>query len=303
MPDGKLWQASSERSDEALTFGLARGFGSWAAVAGIEHASVGVQSNGTLWCSVAGISPPMMEQVGAEVDWKTVISQPHGNSVLLLKTNGTLWRWGTCTNRSGPAALRQFPIHRIDDASDWSSVLSGSFNSMAWKTNGEAWLLVFTTNLLTLPHLLLDPEGAMHRIPAMDGTKWRSEAFPNFGVRADGTFWRFGGNITNVGHFQIGADANWDTAVLGNIAEFEPALVARKTDGTLWTWKGDFDHPVQIWSHNQWVGLGLAADRSILALAADGGVWNWRMPETPDTGAWLAPSRRPMRVGNVFDPR
>ena len=59
--------------------------------------TVGIQPDGTLWISEKPASnkwtPGKLQQFGSETNWRQLAQGRR--SVVLLKTDGTLWRWGS----------------------------------------------------------------------------------------------------------------------------------------------------------------------------------------------------------------
>src|SRR5207247_1073139 len=68
-------------------------------------ATVGIRSDGTLWVSEHPLEfqnlrpgagkPDSLVQFGNETNWLKVVRDRSSLSVLLLKSDGSLWRWGT----------------------------------------------------------------------------------------------------------------------------------------------------------------------------------------------------------------
>ncbi|HZL14036.1 MAG TPA: hypothetical protein VFC85_07815 [Verrucomicrobiae bacterium] len=53
----------------------------------------------------------------------------------------------------------------------------------------------------------------------------------------------------------------------------------------------------QLGNHSDWIAISQFHYWSTLALAADGSLWLWN---EPSGHAWLAPSRKPVFIGNIF---
>ena len=108
--------------------------------------TVGIRADGTLWISSraepTAWTGAEMTQIGDETDWQQVVRQ-YGGSFLLLKNNGTLWRWGT--NRLDWSqwqahwpTVRNSPPHQIGTNSDWREIVDGGYAN-ARRTDGSSW--------------------------------------------------------------------------------------------------------------------------------------------------------------------
>jgi hypothetical protein len=155
----------------------------------------------------------------------------------------------------------------------------------------------------------------MERYPELDHTLWRSLANSGpfqiqMGVRDDGTLQVWG----DLGNGRIGTETNWVAVTCLHEAVDDLKIVALKTDGSLWRW--DFSmrrhsnpaaaRPFRISSHKDWVAI--TADwTGLVGLAADGSLWRWQFePGVSHVAGFnvpplLAASRRPQRLGNIFD--
>ncbi|MBK9347641.1 MAG: hypothetical protein IPN06_15190 [Burkholderiales bacterium] len=129
--------------------------------AGGDH-SLAIFNNGSLWAwgangfgqlgigtLVDGYAPV---QVGTDTDWESISAggghneagndlASNGGHSLAIKTNGTLWAWGS--NANG-----QLGTGTTDDATaptqvgtdrDWKRVSAGKLHSFAWKADGSLW--------------------------------------------------------------------------------------------------------------------------------------------------------------------
>jgi hypothetical protein len=239
-------------------------------------------------------------RIGEETNWLNVVRDSHFYSVLLLKTDGTLWRWGTNHWKQAWPGLRSFVPQPIVAEHDWASIVSAGSSIYAWKQNGEAW--IYDSGFENHPRLL-------QRWPGFDKTKWRSlsqVARFQAGVREDGTAWLWGLSAppsSGEEGVQIGHGSDWVAVALSRLE-----LVGLKADGSLWQWNFGYSQnrrmwfpgaPVRLGTHHDWVAVGHTHD-GIFSLAADGSLWCW-WDRDSYSGALLATSRRPTRIENIFD--
>jgi alpha-tubulin suppressor-like RCC1 family protein len=273
--------------------------------------TVGIRSDGTLWVS-DNSNPKVwtgdkLTRFGDETNWQQVARSWTTPSVLLLKKDGTLWRWGT-NHFNGDKqpqrwpGLRIFVPYQIGTNSDWKIIsTAGGYGFLAQRFDGTAWTvqvkkggndeLITATNFDQLPLEKL------------------SRAGDQFGasVRKDGTLWLWG-ELYGRGHgytLQSGTETNWVSAAV----TWGFGMVALKSDGTLWKWDRNdpfvpavtFTAPLTRMSiHNDWVAI-VGSGNGVVSLAADGSLWYWpdrRMYE------WSQPllrlPKQPRFLGNVF---
>jgi alpha-tubulin suppressor-like RCC1 family protein len=281
----------------------------WLSVAsGVSH-TASIKTDGTFWSwgrnnvgqlglgNTTNYSSP--KQVGILTNWEKVScgrggAFGGGTFTLAIKTNGTLWSWGS--NGSGQLGLgdssdRSSPV-QIGALTDWLSVACGGDYTAAIKTNGTIWAwgengrgqlgLGNTTNYSSPKQI-----GAL--------TDWSYVACGyeyTVAIKANGTLWGWGynalygslglGNTTNYSSpKQIGALTNWLKVSCGTY--FTTAI---KTDGTLWAWgrnnggqlglgdASDRSSPVQVGALNTWATLG-TGNQCSFAVKTDKTVWSW----------------------------
>jgi alpha-tubulin suppressor-like RCC1 family protein len=210
-----------------------------------ETAFYAIKDNGTLWAQ--GYVSYMygsghldeLTQLGTD-SWKQIAI---GNDYTLgLKTDGTLWTWGYCTE--GQMGLGEMVsgvgLTQIGTATDWNFVTSGGFNSYAIKQNGTLWS--WGGNFEGVLGLGNDTNVA---VPTQIGgdANWKFVSATGesaSGVKTDGTLWGWGNYlIYNVGTWidnleqrrspsKISNDTDWDTTSMGS------GMFFRKTNGEYW---------------------------------------------------------------------
>ena len=276
--------------------------------------TVGVQSNGTLWTSERSDNGKwlvdQLTQFGNESDWQQV-ARVDATSVILLKTNGTLWQWGTnhfdlgkqaYTDRRWPG-LQAFQPTQLGTNSDWQTV--GKWGAtLARKTDGSVWAvsdrdasgvtdLRRMTNFDQLPpEVTQPPSSAWKPYLRKDGTLWFSHSENRMEKGTTKEFFE---------QSQISRDTNWlSTQWAGKW------IVALRSDGTLWKWEqmGWSDQfsksPSRLGIHSDWAAIG-SFDSYLVSLAGDGTLWSWAGSAANDyREMWLAPSRQPELLTNIF---
>ena len=122
----------------------------WSNGASANLCSYAIKTDGTLWSwgyngsgglglgNLTNYSSP--KQIGALTNWASVTASA-GSFVIALKTNGTLWSWGT--NNFGQLGLgdttdRSSPV-QIGSLATWANQTCGSGGVLAIKTDGTIW--------------------------------------------------------------------------------------------------------------------------------------------------------------------
>jgi ABC-type transport system involved in multi-copper enzyme maturation permease subunit len=276
--------------------------------------TVGVQTNGTLWVSDASgdghWTGDKMSRFGSETNWRQVARSAAG--VLLLKNDGTLWRWGTnhFDWNHGPIkwpSLRTCQPYQVGTDAGWKT-LGGIWNNLAQKSDGSIWSIGLDdknwkdelhrdTNLDQVPLQTLSLSGDSERACVRpDGTLWVN--------------WDYVQNGTNFssGFVRAGTETNWTTVALN-----QHKMVALKSDGSLWQWILPYPWestrenlirliqkpPTRIGIHNDWVAIA-GNWQDVIALAADGSLWLWPDREQYEGSTLLKLPKQPQWLGNVF---
>jgi ABC-type transport system involved in multi-copper enzyme maturation permease subunit len=290
----------------------------WISVMSDLLETIAIRADGTLWVSeqsrdLRADSPESsrLVEVGGE-RWRQVVRDPGGHrSVLLLKTDGTLWRWReTNATNVRKSRLNAPPPYPLGNETNWATLTPFGTRTDFAKTDGTVWSTETAYRRSRADSIDLEsgpPPGlTINRQPDLDGIQWRSGTrfrAGDAGVQSDGTLWLMGripGNRRKIME-RIDAGTDWK-AVAGG---FNGAL-ALKTDGSLWKLEGgnwtDPPHLRRLSQQSDWVAV--AADINMLyAMAADGSIWQWEASEFRSGGFQAAPSRIPVKIASLFPSR
>lgn len=265
--------------------------------------TVGIQRDGTLWLSDASDhrrwTGDKLTQFGSETNWQQLAQSYDFASVLLLKTDGTLWWWrphGHDWSQTNWPSLHGFQPRQIGTNADWSDIFSER-GFLARKTDGSVWSIEagkaqrqINYDSIALQNSSHIGSGGMGAYIRNDGTLW---GCTDFQYRNTSTF----------RSWQISKATNWVSSAMS-----WNGMMALKADGTLWQWLPDrqtsqisFDAPpTRLGIHNDWVAL-TPMESGAVALAADGSLWFWPYPYTWEyQQTFLALPKQPKFLGNVF---
>jgi alpha-tubulin suppressor-like RCC1 family protein len=310
--NGQLGQGNVTDRSSPVQIGTATDWSS--EIASARYSGFAIKTGGTLWAwglntngrlginsSVANTSSPI--QVGTGTDWSNVSAG--ANHTLAVKTNGTLWAWGTntygqlginnATNRSSPV--------QVGTDTNWSRAFcntnTGSSGpvSFAIKTNGTLWAWGRNAGGLGV---FYNQNATAGYVPVQigTGTDWASAGTgirSSFAIKTGGTLWAWGYNsqgvlglgdvTTRSSPVQIGTGTDWSKVDGSRTSTF-----AIKTGGTLWAWgyngvgqlgQGNTtvrSSPVQVGTGTDWSNIsasGQNVGQFVLALKTGGTLWSW----------------------------
>lgn len=267
---------------------------------------VGIQPDGTLWISdkpeADKWTPGKLHQYGSETDWRQLAQGR--TSVVLLKSNGTLWLWGCVTNELHQwPGLLAFTPDQIGTNSDWQELctLRGVF---ARETNGDVWYLEADWKAGKVEPVRATNYDEIDLKTASSAGD-QATAF----VRPDGTLWVLNRywdeksrRTVGTGNLRIGKENDWRAVAVSDFM-----MVALKADGSLWQW--NFKNgsvveavnvpPTRLGIHDDWVAISGRLG-CVITLSADGSLWLWPDKRYYDNVSLLKLPKQPEFLGNVF---
>jgi alpha-tubulin suppressor-like RCC1 family protein len=284
----------------------------WSSFTAGESHTMGLTTNSTIWVwgnnqlgqLGLGDNSPLTVTVPTllndESNW-SIINAGYYHS-LALKTNGTLWAWGS--NESGQLGSGDWNNYTapllIGTDYDWSLVIGGSNHTLGLKTNpagGGAGGTIWSWGFNGGGQLGLGDSGngTDRNTPTQIGidSDWVNVQVGNtfsFGIKNNGTLWSWGNN--NAG--QLGLGYAGDPLDPDNPLNYvtTPSMVGTgsdwlmvegeeytrtyglKTGGTLWEWGDGVSSPVRIGSGTDWRSISSGLYHR-LALKTNGEIWSW----------------------------
>lgn len=332
LPDGRIWIDTlaldyvSNRWEQADVLAVNRSHThfldgtDWANVTADNFQALGIKSDGTLWSLQRKWDPSLnrwfqtnpftITQISSETNWAQIANGDKG--FLLIKKDGSLWLWGTheyewsnrAKSNSVPNKLKAdlaAPPTRVGDETDWATLFppGGGTSPRALKNDGSVWRWEgwSGTNFSYAMIRETDLKGPWSRLAHLE-----EDSF--VGIKTNGSLW-----VIRTIQFptskqkerEVEAELEKDTqwkAVGGNWT----GVYAIRDDGTLWKWSpiwslSNSSVPVQLGNRSDWAALDISWPGSF-AVAADGSLWAW---DQPSRHIWLAPSRKPIYLGNILD--
>jgi hypothetical protein len=347
LPDGKIWMGTLGPAP-ATPLGLRLGNfkmaldggghlfpADWVSIKSDYWLTAGLKKDGTLWVSTN--QPPQLPpnrdrtvneewrnslvQYGNETNWVSLV--PFGRSLLLIKSDGTLWRLGTRdfdTRHKRWPGLMAFTPQRVGAETNWAELFFSGYQLCFRKKDGTEWILGDKWNTNSVARAEIEPDMAVYAVPGFDRGQMRSTALIGnglafqVGVRTDGTFriWadqredpRSRTYEWNPTDRQIGSGTNWLA-----MAHSWDKTVTLRDDGTLWLWDfspawlgnqelDDMEQkvvqtvPVRLGTHSDWIAIS-RNEMGVTALAADGSLWFWPLVNGSELG---------VMAGSIFNPK
>jgi alpha-tubulin suppressor-like RCC1 family protein len=268
-----------------------------------------LKGDGSLWAMGQWIldngfleSHSRLDQFDEGRDWVAVASG--AAHCLALKSDGSLWAWGS--NDYGELGGGTNQLHRshpvrIGHDNDWAKIFAGGMRSFALKSNGTLWAWGMNNKGQLGLGSTLDAN-----VPAPVGQDhdWATVApglVHTLALKSDGSLWAWGQNGNGMlgdGTAGLKSGAEFDAANksspvrIGTSKDWQAISAGHnhsagiKTDGSLWTWGGNFNGqlgngtqefkaiPSRLGLANDWKLVAVGANHTV-ALKRDGTLWAW----------------------------
>lgn len=226
---------------------------------GSAHSNA-VKTNGTLWSFGNGLGGQLgrnntstsgspVQEISLSTNW--CISSASDCFSAGIKTDGTLWVWGTngygLLGNNCATGNMSSPIQEITSSNNWAFVQAGGRTSIALKTNGELWGWgcnnsgqIGTGNTLRYSSPVQE---------STSSTDWNFISIRDnrnsLGIKSNGTLWvwgcgsdgQLGRNTVITSTFPVQEFTSSTTWCYGVVSINSSSAI--KTDNTLWLWGGN----------------------------------------------------------------
>ena len=267
-----------------------------------------IKTDGTLWMWGSNTSGKLGDNTGTNrsspvqtvtfaTNWKQVCCG--ANHVAAIKTDGTLWCWGTNANGAlgdNTVTVRSSPIQTITRGNTWKQVSAGRNFTAAVKTDGTLWLWGVNVNGQIGDNSATTKSSPVQTVTFATNWKQVSCGYQHTAaVKTDGTLWCWGwnnngqlGDNTSTDRSSpvqtVTAGTNWKQVACGYTF-----TACTKTDGTLWLWGRNLEgqlgdntailksSPVQTVTYGtNWKNVGISSGSfATSAIKNDGTLWVW----------------------------
>ena len=275
--------------------------------AGAGH-SLGLRANGTTWAwglnsngqlgaaSGAASSVSPISVVGNFTDWIQVSAG--GNHSLGLKSNGTVWAWGSNGDgRLGDNTIvgKTSPVSIVGTTNDWVQLSAGDRHNVGLKSDGTAWAWGHGANGKLGNNASTNRSSPVLVVGGF--VNWVQVAAGgdhSLGLRADGTAWGWG----TASNGALGNDSSYGNrsspvSVIGGFTDWVQLSagyghsIGLRANGTAWAWGrntvgqlGDNTLTIKlspvsvVGGFADWVQMS-AGTQHTLGVRANGQAWAW----------------------------
>ena len=282
-------------------------FTNWCSIAENYHSQHAVKCDGTLWSwgyngarqlganmpSYCVKCTPVQEYCSA-TNWCTVYGSGIA-AILALKTDGTLWGWGSgqCgVLATGDVSNKLYPTQDITSSTTWSKISMFKYGTGGIKSDGTLWNWGQNNYGQSGINCIVPPNFSSPVQEYTSSTNWcnlKADSDYRLALKTDGTMWNWGYNWCGA----LGLGSTVPTQVSSPVQEVSSSTnwcaVSRssgiKTDSTLWWWgynasgigfqnnTTNYSSPSQeITSSTNWCFLH-ATNAQTFGIKTDGTLW------------------------------
>jgi len=307
--DGTLWswgrntfgQLGDGTTDDKLSPTQIGTDHNWKSVYAGDFFAIALKTDGTLWAwgqnthGQLGIGNQIDQnspvQIGTDTDWET--ASAGGFFSMALKTNGTLWTWGY--NFFGQLGIgtninQKSPV-QVGTSHAWKTISAGWAHALALQADATLWAWGYNYSGQVGNGTNQHPNTPQQISQDKHWTQIAAGGFHSLALTNAGALYTWGDNeygalgvdstttATNIPQ-QMGSNTDWNYIDAGT--EYTLAL---KTNGTLWTWGGNYygqlgdgtnvqkNSPVQIGTDQDWTTLTSCYDYHTFIVKTDGSLW------------------------------
>ncbi len=291
----------------------------WKQVSGGFRFTAAIKTDGTLWTwgsnsygvignnTTTQRNTPVTTFAGG-TNWKQVAC--FLNNVAAIKTDGTLWTWGSNNNGQlgdNTTTQRNTPVTTFAGGSNWKQVACGYYYTAAIKTDGTLWTWGSNSYGLLGNNDLYFSQSLIPISPVPD-TNWKQidetdplevplptlacNYYTGIAIKTDGTLWTWGQNNNSQLGDNTTTQRNTPVTTFAGGTDWKQVSsgyrhkAAIKTDGTLWTWGNNYSKlgdntstskttPVTTFAGGtNWKQVACGQNH-VAAIKTDGTLWTW----------------------------
>jgi len=205
----------------------------WSKIAACHNNMIAIKTNGALWAwgmndgGQLGLGDRTLRsspvQVGTDTNWSKIVGSAcavTSGYFLAIKTDGTLWAWGTNLGGElglGDRTLRSSPV-QVGSDTDWAQIGASAGASFAIKTGGTLW----SWGASTYGAVGRGDQSSSSPVQVGAATDWSKVSgslYSAVAIKTNGTLWAWGYNgdgelgLGDRTHrsspVQVGSGTNW----------------------------------------------------------------------------------------------